>query len=198
MTEIYIAFVDTPGIFAGIIRRVIQQKYIHVVISMDPELEEAYSVGRRHPAIPLLAGFEKEEKQKILKAFPQADYMICKVSCTEEQKIQIRTILRETMVERYSYHYAVLGLPFILLNRPFYQKNHYTCSSFIAKLLEETGVWQWKKHFSLVTPKDFMEQFGEQKIFEGGLWELVDEKEEEGEFWKVAKALWMLRLRREY
>ena len=198
MSEIYIAFVDTPGIFAGIIRRVIQQKYIHVVISMDPELEEAYSVGRRHPAIPLLAGFEKEEKQKILKVFPQADYMICKVPCTEEQKMQIRTILRETMEERYSYHYAVLGLPFILLNRPFYQKNHYTCSSFIAKLLEETGVWQWEKHFSLVTPKDFMEQFGEQKIFEGGLWELVDEKEEEGEFWKVAKALWMLRLRREY
>lgn len=198
MAEIYIAFVDTPGIFAGIIRRVIQQKYIHVVISMDPELEEAYSVGRRHPAIPLLAGFEKEEKQKILKVFPQADYMICKVPCTEEQKMQIRTILRETMAERYSYHYAVLGLPFILLNRPFYQKNHYTCSSFIAKLLEETGVWQWEKHFSLVTPKDFMEQFGEWKIFEGGLWELVDEKEEEGEFWKVAKALWMLRLRKEY
>lgn len=196
MAEIYIAFVDTPGIFAGIIRRVIQQKYIHVVISMDPELEEAYSVGRRHPAIPLLAGFEKEEKQKILKVFPQADYMICKVPCTEEQKMQIRAILRETMAERYSYHYAVLGLPFILLNCPFYQKNHYTCSSFIAKLLEETGVWQWKKHFSLVTPKDFMEQFGEKKIFEGGLWELVDEKEEEG--WKVAKALWMLRLRREY
>lgn len=198
MAEIYIAFVDTPGIFAGIIRCVIQQKYIHVVISMDPELEEAYSVGRRHPAIPLLAGFEKEEKQKILKVFPQADYMICKVSCTEKKKMQIRAILRETMEERYSYHYAVLGLPFILLNCPFYQKNHYTCSSFIAKLLEETGVWQWKKHFSLVTPKDFMEQFGEKKIFEGGLWELVDEKEEEGEFWKVAKALWMLRLRREY
>ena len=66
MSEIYIAFVDTPGIFAGIIRRVIQQKYIHVVISMDPELKEAYSVGRRHPAIPLLAGFEKDEKQKII------------------------------------------------------------------------------------------------------------------------------------
>ena len=28
MTEIYIAFVDTPGIFASIIRRVIKQKYI--------------------------------------------------------------------------------------------------------------------------------------------------------------------------
>lgn len=198
MAEIYIALVDTPGLFAGIIRRVIQQKYIHVVISMDPELEEAYSVGRRHPAVPLLAGFEKEEKRKILKVFPQADYMICRVPCTEGQKEQVRKILRDTMEDRYSYHYAVAGLPFILLNRPFYQKNHYTCSSFIAKLLEETRIWKWEKHFSLVTPKDFMEELGDQKIFEGGLWELVEEKEDEREFWKVAKALWMLRLRKGY
>ena len=25
---------------------------------------EAYSIGRRHPSIPLIAGFEKEEKRK--------------------------------------------------------------------------------------------------------------------------------------
>lgn len=48
MTEIYIAFVDTPGIFASIIRRVIKQKYIHVAIGLDENLDEAYSIGRRH------------------------------------------------------------------------------------------------------------------------------------------------------
>ena len=51
---------------AGMIRQVIKQKYIHVVLSMDAELEEAYSVGRRNPAVPLFAGFEKEDKRKIL------------------------------------------------------------------------------------------------------------------------------------
>ena len=67
MAEIYIAFVDTPGIFASIIRRVIKQKYIHVAIGLDENLEEAYSIGRRHPSIPLIAGFEKEEKRKTLR-----------------------------------------------------------------------------------------------------------------------------------
>ena len=38
MAQIYIAFVDTPGFFAGMIRQVIKQKYIHVVLSMDAEL----------------------------------------------------------------------------------------------------------------------------------------------------------------
>lgn len=92
MTEIYIAFVDTPGIFASIIRRVIKQKYIHVAIGLDENLDEAYSIGRRHPSIPLIAGFEKEEKRKILRAFPGADYMICSIPCTQEQKQFIKDL----------------------------------------------------------------------------------------------------------
>ena len=66
MAEIYIALVDTPGLFAEIIRRVIRQRYIHVAIGLDPQMDEAYSIGRRHPAVPLIAGFEKEEKAKWL------------------------------------------------------------------------------------------------------------------------------------
>ncbi len=173
MAEIYIAFVDTPGFFAGIIRRVIKQKYIHVALSLDPYLEETYSIGRRHPSVPLIAGFEKEDKHKILRAFPDADYMICSIRCTTEQKRYIEQELNRAMEQRFRYHYAVLGLPFILMNIPFYQKNHYTCSSYLARLLEEAGVCHWNKHFSLVTPKDFYEYNGKQKIFEGSLSEFT-------------------------
>ena len=81
MAQIYIAFVDTPGFFAGIIRRVIEQKYIHVVLSMDPELEEAYSVGRRNPAVPLSlcgcrAAFYSVE-QTVLSGKPLYLFFLC-------------------------------------------------------------------------------------------------------------------------
>ena len=111
MAQIYIAFVDTPGFFAGMIRQVIKQKYIHVVLSMDAELEEAYSVGRRNPAVPLFAGFEKEDKRKILTVFPTADYMVCSIECSLVQKEAIRQELHLAMQERFHYHYAVAGLP---------------------------------------------------------------------------------------
>lgn len=173
MAEIYIAFVDTPGFFAGIIRRVIKQKYIHVALSLDPYLEETYSIGRRHPSVPLIAGFEKEDKYKILRAFPDADYMICRIRCTTEQKKYIEQELNRAMEQRFSYHYTILGLPFILMNIPFYQKNHYTCSSYLARLLEQAGVCRWDKHFSLVTPKDFYEYEEKEKIFEGSLYEFT-------------------------
>lgn len=183
MARIYIALVDTPGIFAYLIRRFLKQKYIHVVLALDAELEEAYSVGRRNPFIPLLAGFEKEDKRKILRAFPGADYMICEMECTRQQKEQIQKRLEQDMEQRRRYHYAVLGLPFILFGKPFYQNNHYTCSSYIARVLEEQGIRISKKHFSLVTPKDFYEYEEKRVLFEGALEEIVNTDEN----WRMRK-----------
>ena len=174
MARIYIALVDTPGIFAYLIRRFLKQKYIHVVLALDAELEEAYSVGRRNPMIPLLAGFEKEDKRKILRAFPDADYKIYEIECTQQQKEQIKKRLKQDMEQRHSYHYAVLGLPFILCGKAFYQPNHYTCSSYIARVLEEQGIQISQKHFSLVTPKDFYEYEEKRVLFEGALEEIVN------------------------
>jgi|GEM_PF-878460 len=122
----------------------------------------------------LMELFEKEDKRKILTVFPTADYMVCSIECSLVQKEAIRQELRLAMQERFHYHYAVAGLPFILWNIPFYQENHYTCSSYVARVLEEYGVCHWEKHFSLVTPKDFMEKFGRKRIFEGSLRELVE------------------------
>lgn len=54
MEKLYIALVDTPGFFANIIRHVIKISYCHVALSFDADFQEAYSVGRRDPAIPFL------------------------------------------------------------------------------------------------------------------------------------------------
>ncbi len=171
MEKIYFALVDTPGLFASIIRRVIGMNYIHVVLAMDPELNEAYSVGRRNPAVPLFAGFEKEDAGKIESAFPTARYRIVSLECTEEQKENICQKLKECYDRRFRYHYCILGLPMILCNIPFYQKNHYTCSSFVASVLEENGLGLFEKHFSLVTPRDFYELEDTHVVYEGTLQE---------------------------
>ena len=85
--KLYIALVDTPGLFAWMIRKVIKINYIHVVLALDGELQEAYSVGRRNPFLPLFAGFEKENLLEISRAFPTARYKIYskigRASCRE-------------------------------------------------------------------------------------------------------------------
>ena len=169
MEHIYIAMVDTPGIFAAVIRGFLKQRYIHVVIGLDAGLQEAYSFGRRNPRIPFFAGFEREDKEKILRAFPTAAYRVCELACSRQQKEEIRERLRQDYKKRLRYHYAVPGLPFIALGRPFYLKNQYTCSSYIARLLEEHQIRISEKHFSLVTPKDFYLYPYQRVVFEGSL-----------------------------
>lgn len=169
MDKLYIGLVDTPGLFAWIIRKVIKQDYIHVVLGMDETLEECYSVGRRWPSVPILAGFEREDKSKILKAFPTARYMVFAIACTKEQKENIRMQLQQCYKDRYHYHYCIAGLPFLLLKKEFFREKRYTCSSFVARILEQNGLKLFEKHFSLVTPRDFYELEHKEVIYEGEL-----------------------------
>ena len=155
------------------IRKFLKQRYVHVVISADRELEKAYSMGRRNPAVPILAGFEKEDKNKILKKFPTAYYCICKLDCTPEQKNRIMEQLERDYDRRFRIHYAVIGLPFLVMGVPFYLRDQYTCSSYLAKVLQENGIEISDKHFSLVTPKDFYEYREMETIFEGKLSEFM-------------------------
>lgn len=180
MAHLYIALVDTPGFFAALIRGFLGQRYIHVVIAQDAGLEEAYSVGRRNPAVPVFAGFEKEEKERILHAFPTAYYRICELECTDAQKKGVMWQLREDYQRRFHIHYAVLGLPFILINLPFFIRNQYTCSSYIARILQENGIKIAEKHFSLVTPRDFYEYDKMRVVYEGNLSDIVAGCEIEG------------------
>lgn len=173
MAYIYLALVDTPGFFASAIRNFLDQKYVHAVLSLDEQLDEAYSFGRRNPFVPVIAGFEREDKEKILRAFPTAEYRICRIACTPEQKEQITERLHRDYNRRFRLHYAVLGLPFLVHGKKFYMKNQYTCSSYIARVLEECGMPISDKHFSLVTPKDVYEYKNMEVVFEGKLEELV-------------------------
>ena len=95
MAHIYIALVDTPGFFAALIRRFLKQRYIHVVLGFDAKLQEAYSVGRRNPAVPIFAGFEREDKDKILHTFPTAYYRIYELDCTDAQKRALQQRMQE-------------------------------------------------------------------------------------------------------
>ena len=159
MAHIYIALVDTPGFFAALIRRFLKQRYIHVVLGFDA----------------IFAGFEREDKDKILHTFPTAYYRIYELDCTDAQKRALQQRMQEDYKKRFHIHYAVLGLPFILINSPFYMYNQYTCSSYLARVLQENGIFIARKHFSLVTPKDFYAYQNMRVVFEGELSEIISE-----------------------
>lgn len=179
MEHLYIGLVNTPGLFATIIRRYLKIPYVHVVLGLDEKMEEAYSVGRRFINVPVIAGFEKENLSKIERKYPQADYKILRLECTAEQKKRIKEELEDAYEKRYQIHYAIIGLLFLVMQKEFYQKNYHTCASYLSYLLEKYEVLDFHKHFSLVTPKDFYNLSDLQVVFEGKIGELEREQYEE-------------------
>lgn len=173
MTKLYIALVDTPGLFAYLIRKFTGINYNHVALSLDPELEEVYTFGRRWLPVTFFAGFIRERRDKVLRKYPFARYKIISIDCTAEQKDRIHKNLKTCYEQRFRYHYSVIGLPFLVADIPFYLKNHYTCSSFLARILEDNEIILFDKHFSLVTPRDFYELPENGTLYEGYLSDFV-------------------------
>lgn len=67
----------------------------------------------------------------------------------------------------------------LLAGIAFDQKNHDTCSSWLARVTQKVGLQEWQKPFPLVTPRDVYEQLGKDScvgtlVFEGTLAELVE------------------------
>ena len=60
MKKIYIIVSYTGTILSQIIKIKTKDKYAHVSIALDRELEELYSFGRVNPYIPILGGFVHE------------------------------------------------------------------------------------------------------------------------------------------
>lgn len=165
--KLYLVLVGTPGIFATLIRWFTKLKYIHIVLAMDEQLKESYSFGRRNPKVPILSGFEKEEMEKVVEHFPQAICMVTEIECTKDQKASVWERIEYYKKNAKRYHYCILGLPFILFNKPFHQKRRYVCSHFVARALEDYGIKKFDKHFSLVTPRDFYEMEEKKILYVG-------------------------------
>ncbi len=176
--KLYPVLIATPGIFATLIKWFTRLKYIHIVLGMDEELTQCYSYGRRNPKIPILSGFEQEELDKVVEHFPRALCMVTEIECTKEQKENVWKRINYYKENAKRYHYCILGLPFLVFNKPFHQKRRYTCSQFVARTFEDYGIRKFDKHYSLITPRDFYEMPNKKILYVGTVEGYLDKIDE--------------------
>lgn len=175
--RLYLVLIGTPGIFATLIRLVTRIKYIHIVLGMDEDLKDCYSFGRRNPKIPYFSGFEKEEMDKVIEKFPKALCMVTEIKCTKKQKEQVWGRINYYKANAKRYHYTILGLPWMVLKKPFHQKRRYACSQFVARTLEDYGIRKFDKHWSIMTPRDFYEMEDKKILYVGTIEGYLDQRD---------------------
>lgn len=168
MKQVYIMLTQVGTLVSKSIKFYTKAKYNHSSISVDPEMKIFYSFARRVRYFPLIGGFIKEViNEGMFKCFPETECAIYSISVDDEVYLKVCSVLEKYKSEPQKYHYNFLALFGIIFNKPFNSVNRNTCAEFIAKILDEAGIFTFRKHFSLVRPDELVKIPQLMLIYEG-------------------------------
>lgn len=168
MKKIYIIQMHTKTIPSRFIKFFTNYKYSHIAISFDRKCDVIYSVGRKKYNTVLDAGFVEEHKNgKFFKKFKETNCRIFELEITLKQynRLKKKIIYMKNHEELFKYDY--FGIVFRYFKLPINFKNKYVCSYFVAKLLEDAGIYKFDKELYFIEPKDFEKINNINEIYSG-------------------------------
>ncbi len=165
--KIYIMLAYTGTIYSRLLKVVLKNKYVHVSISMDKEMKKLYSFGRKKPTAMFPCGFVNEDIKSITNVFKNAECQIFELEITKEEYNRLENKISEFKSNEMEYGYNILGLLPLNFNIKVNRKKHFVCSQFIGYLLQEVGIYNFNKSYSLIKPKDIREMNILNKVYEG-------------------------------
>lgn len=167
---IYILLTHSGSLLSKFINRYTKEPYTHVSIALDINLKELYSFGRIYPSNPLIGGFIKEDIENGTYArFPSTIGALYSLKINDIQYDKLRRELNKFKINKKKYRYNLIGLFGVMLNYPLERKHHYFCSQFVATLLKNSGIYNFNKPISLISPKDFREWKELNLVYEGAM-----------------------------
>jgi len=173
--KIYIMCAYTGTWFSRAIKLFTRSKYVHLSIAFDPELKEIYSFGRKDPRHILPAGFNKENLDEMIEVYKNVSCCVYEIDVSKYDIKKLKKDVNKYVKEEEKYRYDILGLSLILVGKSYNRKYHRVCSQFVGKLLQDNDVYNFKKHYSLIRPKDFYMMEPKRVIFQGILNDYINQ-----------------------
>ncbi|MCR2803597.1 hypothetical protein [Paenibacillus soyae] len=173
LAYIYILLTNTGTAFTRLIKCFTGAPYNHASISLDPELNELYSFGRKEARNPLNAGFVKEDVYYgTYRYFPNTTCQLLRLEVTPRQKEAVAAAIDYFKRNKERYSYNLLGLLGVLAGKDLEIQNACFCSQFVAEAMNKGGVGLWNdRPAALVTPQHFRENAKLETVFEGRLFD---------------------------
>ncbi|MBM7579385.1 hypothetical protein [Jeotgalibacillus terrae] len=166
--KIYILLTDTGTAFTKTIKRYTKAPYNHSSLSLDKELIQLYSFGRKNPNNPFNGGFVQEDVLKgTYKKFPHTTCAVYEMTITTRQYEKIKRMIRLFQKKDRNTIYNLLGVLGVAFKEPFEPHGSYFCSQFVAEILHRAGMRLWDKLPALVEPDDFRRSDQTTLIYEG-------------------------------
>lgn len=174
MQKIYIIVSKTTTLLARTIRRIIKSEFSHVSLSLDDSCENMISFGRKVYWNPFFGGLVDEGKNiNFFKHFNKTEIEILELEISDEQHSKLVNLIDEFKQNRKIYSFNIFGMATSSINIPFGRKNRYFCSQFVAHLLKESEIYDFKKNLKLLRPHEFLNIPHTKSIHKGIIGEYV-------------------------
>lgn len=168
MKYVYVFLTRTGTKVANIIGMVTGDRFAHASISLDRELTQMYSFGRRRVTNPLYGGFIKENIHRgIFALFGECESVLYRIPVSENTYEVIENTLHHMHRRKYDYGYNFVGLFSCAFGIPTNTRNHFTCSQFVSWILEYSGAAVLPKNMGLMKPDDLTRLPNAELIYEG-------------------------------
>lgn len=164
MKRIYIVLSYTGSLPSQLIKFATKKHYTHVSLSLNKELTQMYSFGRKYLRFPVPGGFVKEDVTQGLYAREKACIVVQEISVNEEQYNKLINIL--SSFQGNSVYYDYKGAIGIYFNKDLFGEYGYVCSSFVNQVLNMIGI-KTKKNNWEIEPEDFLYLENTLLIYEG-------------------------------
>ena len=111
MKKCYLVLTYTGTIMSKIVRLYTRYKYSHVSISLDKNISNMYSFGRKSVYNIFNGGFVIENKKsKFYKKFKNTKCIILELSVTKDQYVKLENILEKYKDNIDLYKYDIIGV----------------------------------------------------------------------------------------
>lgn len=155
MRKIYIVLTYTGTVLSKIIKLFTKNKYTHVSVALDENMDEMYSFGRLNPYNPFIGGFIKEEiNGGTFKRFKNTSSQVYSLEVTNEQYEEVKEQISKMYENKSMYKFNIRGLALALFRKRQKRKNKFYCSEFVRYVLENSNI-QKNELSNVIKPEDF-------------------------------------------
>lgn len=155
--KIYIVLTYSGTMLSRLIKIYTREKYCHVSVSLDEDLNEMYSFGRLRPYNPFIAGFVHENPSYgTFKRFKNTKTEIYSVDVTESQYNKVKEIINNFNSNNCRYKFNIVGLFAVAFHIKFKRKNSFYCAEFVKYVVDNADLNMELP--DIVKPTDFRKQ----------------------------------------
>lgn len=167
-SNIYIVLTQSGTNISKAIRFFTNAPFNHSSITDDINLKTFFSFARFNKDKPLPAGFMNEEIDRgVFGMYSSIPCEIYSISVSDKQYKRYIKLIDHFKNPPKLYTYNLLGLLTMPLGIVHRRRHSFVCSQFVAFMLKHSGITDFKKDISLITPEDLRYIKGAKLIYSG-------------------------------